>query len=151
MATLLRISSQRAKTVRTSTRVMFLLISISLILMEMLYPPEKTLWMVLGLLLGATMVLYSIIGLTPRLRVSSFGEVLNNTSVHIAVSFIMGMGIILAAMINPPVNMMWFAFFSFIGILLVTDSIITSSWSRLKHKKKLHPTGVSKHPPAATA
>ena len=151
MATLLRISSQKAKAVRTSTRVMFLLISISLILMEMLYPPVKTMWMVLGLLLGATLGLYSIIGLSPRLRVSSFGEVLSNTSVHVTVSFVMGMGIILAAMINPPVNTMWFAFFSFIGILLVFDSIITSSWKRLKLKKKLDSAGTSQHPPAATA
>lgn len=152
MATLLRISSQKAKTIRVSTRVLFLLIGASLILMEMVYPPVKTLWMVLGFLLAAILILYSIIGLSPRLRVSSFGEVLNNTSVHIAVSFIIGMGIIIAAMIHPPVKIMWYSFFNFVGVLLVFDAIITSSWNRAKLKKKLEAGGLSKHtPPTATA
>ena len=53
------------------------------------------------------------------------------------------MGIIIAAMVNPPVNFIWYAFFNFIGIALVFDSIITSSWNYAKVKKKLAEANLS--------
>ena len=137
MATILRISSKKARVIRTSTRALFLLIGFGLIYMEMTSPPLKPLWRVTGFFLAAVLILFTIIGLSPRLRISSFGEVLNNTSVHVAFSFILGMGIILAAMIKPPVHISWFVFFNFIGILLVFDAIFTSSWNRLRLKRKL--------------
>jgi hypothetical protein len=103
--------------------------------MELAVPPIKTLWMVLGFFLAAFLIFVSIIGLSPRMRVSSFGEVMNNTYVHVVVSFIVGMGIIIAAMMNPPVHLMWYAFFNFVGIALIFDAIITSSWNLTKTRK----------------
>lgn len=135
MSVLLRISSRKARAIRTSTRVLFLLLGVSLIIMEMAIPPVRPLWMVLGFFLAAFLIFFSIIGLSPRIRVSSYGEVLNNTYVHITASLAMGMGIIIASMIYPPINMMWYAFFNFVGIALVFDAIITSSWSINKARK----------------
>ena len=51
---------------------------------------------------------------------------------------------IIAAMINPPVNMMWFAYFNLIGILLVFDAIITTSWNYRKQKKQTRITSSTK-------
>lgn len=135
MSVLLRISSKKIGAIRTSTRVLFLILGFSLIIMELAVPPVKPLWMVLGFFLAAFLIFFSIIGLSPRLRISSFGEVLNNTYVHVTTSFIVGMGIIIASMINPPVHMMWYAFFNFVGIALVFDAIITSSWNLKKSRK----------------
>lgn len=135
MSTLLRISSRKTRAIRTSTRVLFLLLGISLIVMELAVPPVKPLWMVLGLFLAAFLIFFSIIGLSPRIRVSSYGEVLNNTYVHVTASIFVGMGIIVASLAYPPVNIMWYAFFNFVGIALVFDAIITSSWNRKKTKK----------------
>ena len=143
MTTILRVSSRKSRALRTSTRILFLLIGFSLIVMEMAFPPIKPLWMVMGFFLASVLILFSMMGLSPRLRVSGFGEVLNNTYVHITTSFIIGMGIIIAAMVNPPVNIIWYAFFNFIGIALVFDSIITSSWNYAKAKKKLKETNLS--------
>ena len=136
MTTLLRVSTGKAKALRTTTRVLFLFLGASMILMEMTNPPVRQFWMVMGLLMPAVLILYAIVGLTPRLRVSSFGEVLNNKMAHIVVSFLLGMGVIIAAMIYPPVNKMWFAYFNLVGILLVFDALVTSSWNYRKHKKQ---------------
>ena len=135
MSVLLKISSSKARAIRTSTRVLFLLLGVSLIIMEMAVPPVKPLWMVLGFFLAAFLIFFSILGLSPRIRVSSYGEVLNNTYVHVTASLFVGMGIIITSMIFPPVHMMWYAFFNFVGIALVFDAIITSSWSLKKTRK----------------
>lgn len=135
MTTLLRISSRKARVIRASTRILFLLLGFSLIVMEMAVPPVRPLWMVLGFFLAAFLVFFSIIGLSPRLRVSWFGDVVNNTYVHVTTSFIVGMGIIIASMIHPPVHLMWYAFFNFVGIALIFDAIITSSWNLKKARK----------------
>lgn len=135
MSTLLRISSRKTRAIRTSTRVLFLLLGVSLIIMELAVPPVKPLWMVLGFFLAAFLIFFSIIGLSPRLRVSSYGEVLNNTYVHVTASLFIGTGIIITSLAYPPVHMMWYAFFNFVGIALIFDAIITSSWSIKKAKK----------------
>lgn len=135
MTTLLRISSRKARAIRASTRILFLLLGFSLIVMEMAVPPVRPLWMVLGFFLAAFLIFFSIIGLSPRLRVSWFGEVVNNTYVHVTTSFVVGMGIIIASMIHPPVHLMWYAFFNFVGIALIFDAIITSSWNLKKARK----------------
>ena len=135
MSVLLKISSSKVRAIRTSTRVLFLLLGVGLIIMEMAVPPVKPLWMVFGLFLAAFLIFFSIIGLSPRIRVSAYGEVLNNTYVHVTASLFMGMGIIITAMVFPPVHMMWFAFFNFVGIALVFDAIITSSWNLKKARK----------------
>ena len=146
MSVLLRISSRKARAVRTSTRVLFLLIGVSLIIMEMAVPPVKPLWMVLGFFLAAFLIFFSIIGLSPRIRVSSYGEVLNNLYVHVTASLFIGTGIIITSMVYPPVHMMWYAFFNFVGIVLVFDAIITSSWSLKKAKKSANEvTGNTAH------
>lgn len=150
MTTLLRISSRKAKAIRTSTRILFVVIGISLIVMGMAFPPVKDLWMVSGFLLAAILLLFSIIGLSPRLRVSGFGEVLNNLYVHVVTSFVLGMGIITAVLINPPVHLAWFSFFNFIGIALVFDAIITSSWNITKARKQSKAAGKAKVPQAAS-
>ena len=136
MTTILRVSSQKARALRTSTRILFLLIGFSLIVMEMTYPPVKTLWMVMGFFLAALLILFSMVGLSPRLRVSTFGEVINNTYVHVVTSLIVGTGIIVTAMVHPPVSIVWYVFFNFIGTVMVFDSIITSSWNYAKTRKK---------------
>ena len=135
MSVLLRISSRKTRAIRTSTRVLFLVLGFSLIVMELAVPPVKPLWMVLGFFLAAFLILFSIIGLSPRLRVSSYGEALNNTYVHVTASLLIGMGIIIASMVHPPVHLMWYAFFNFVGIALVFDAIITSSWNLKKARK----------------
>jgi len=144
MTTLLRVSTRKAMQLRTTTRALFLFLGASMIVMEMTNPPVKQLWLVMGLLIPAVLIMYSIVGLTPRFRVSGFGEVLNNTLVHTTVSFVLGAGVIIAAMINPPVNMMWFAYFNLIGILLVFDAIITTSWNYRKQKKQTRITSSTK-------
>ena len=136
MTTLLSVSSRKARVMRASTRILFLLIGISVIVMEIAFPPVKTLWLVSGYFLATVLIVSSIIGLSPRLRVSGFGMVVNNLHVHIATSFLLGMGVIIAAMINPPVHLAWFSFFNFIGIVLVFDAIITSSWNMSGSGKK---------------
>ena len=135
MSVLLRISSRKTRAIRTSTRVLFLVLGFSLIVMELAVPPVKPLWMVLGFFLAAFLILFSIIGLSPRLRVSTYGEALNNTYVHVTASLLIGMGIIIASMVHPPVHLMWYAFFNFVGIALVFDAIITSSWNLKKARK----------------
>ena len=146
MSTLLRISSRKTRAIRTSTRVLFLLLGVSLIIMELAVPPVKPLWMVLGFFLATFLIFFSIIGLSPRLRVSSYGEVLNNTYVHVTASLFIGTGIIFTSLAYPPAHMMWYAFFNFVGIALVFDAIITSSWSIKKAKKAIKEvTGKTAH------
>ena len=137
MSTLLSISSRKARVARASTRILFLVLGFSLIVMELAFPPVKPLWMVTGFFLAAFLVFFSIIGLSPRLRVSWFGEVINNTYVHVTTSFIIGMSIIVASMANPPVHLVWYVFFNFVGIALIFDAIITSSWNLKKARKKV--------------
>lgn len=147
MSTLLRISSRKARVIRASTRILFILLGFSLIVMELAVPPVRPLWMVGGFFLAAFLIFFSIIGLSPRLRVTWFGEVLNNTNVHVATSSVIGMGIIIAAMIHPPVHLMWYAFFNFVGIALIFDAIITSSWNLKKARKAAKDThGNVAHP-----
>ena len=148
MSAILRISSRKTRAIRNSTRGLFLLLGISLIVMELAVPPVKPLWMVLGFFLAAFLIFFSIIGLSPRIRVSSYGEVLNNTYVHVTASAFVGLSVIIASLAFPPVQMMWYAFFNFVGIALVFDAIITSSWNIKKTRKaaKKVETGNTAHP-----
>jgi len=137
MSTLLSISSKKARVIRTSTRILFLVLGISLIVMELAFPPIKPLWLVGGFFLAAFLIFFSILGLSPRLRVTWFGEAINNTYVHVTTSFVVGMGIIIASMVHPPVHLVWYVFFNFVGVALVFDAIITSSWNLKKTRKKV--------------
>jgi len=129
MQQVFKLSQDKAAAIRNSTRILFLLIGCGLIIMGLAFPPIKTLWISLGNLLAAVLILFSIVGLSPSIKVSGFGKIINNTIFHVVASFLLGMGIIIAAMLQPPVNMGWYVFFNLVGFLLVFDAIITSSWN----------------------
>ena len=145
MTDILAITAEKAAVIRSSTRILFLVLGVSLIIAEMLYTPIRPLWMVAGYIFGAILILFSIVGLSPKMRVSGLGKVINNTTFHIIVSFVLGMAIIIAAMVHPPVREGWFAYFNLVGVLLVFDSIITSSWHVVNGAKKLRKTDHTKH------
>ena len=153
MSNLFSVSSEKAATIRTSTKVVFLLIGFSLIVMEIYLPPAKPLWFISGNILGIILIIFSIVGLTPRLRISWLGKIVRNTGFHIAFNSILGMGIIIAAMVHPPAREFWYAYFNIIGILLVFDAIITSSWHATNHieeeKMTHHDESKHLHPPTA--
>lgn len=122
------VSAAKPRALRSTTRALFLFIGFGLIAMEMITPPTIPVWQVLGYLLGAVLVLYTIVGLTPRLRVTNFGKVVDNRIFHVIFSAVLGLAIIILAMVRPPITMTWFAFFNLVGLLLVFDAIITSTW-----------------------
>jgi len=137
MTTIVKVSTKKSGSIRVLTRVIFLIIGFSLIFMALTNPPIKTLWAGLGNILGIFLILYSMVGLTPRLRISAFGKLIHNSGFHIAATFSIGIAIIIAAMINPPVASIWYAYFNLIGLLLIFDAVITSTIEAKKAKKKL--------------
>lgn len=128
MTSIISVSSYKAGPIRTMSRIVNLVIALGLPVMLVAYPPVKTEWIATGSMLSILLFLFAIVGLWPRLRVSILGHVFNNMILHTTVSFLIGMSVIMMAIYNPPVANTWFAFFSFIGLLLVFDAILSMGY-----------------------
>ena len=135
MTEVINVSSKRAHPIRLMSRIIGLIIGVSLPVMLIEYPPVKPTWLAMGTILSIVLALFSIFGLWPRLRITFLGHVLNNKVVHTTTFFLIGMIIITLSFVNQEVSGTWLAFFMLVGALLVLDAI-TSITYIVKSKKQ---------------
>ncbi|NOX43047.1 MAG: hypothetical protein GXP19_04845 [Gammaproteobacteria bacterium] len=124
------VSSTRAANLTISNvhRAFYFLTGMGLVITVLISPPVNSLWIAIASMLAIGLVTLSIIRQKPQVRIPVGNRVINTRLLHTLFSASVGLGIIILSMADPPLSITWLAFFNFLGIAILFDTLIGSEY-----------------------